>query len=158
PDGKSLVIGAAGSPTRVVDVNTGKVIHSLSGEPWGVSSIAFPPEGNVLVCGEMRGTVRVFDPTTGQELTHFHAHGRPRALAFAKDGKTLLTSGDTSVRFWDAANGKELGSRGHSAGIENSVLLPDGRTLITGSPDGTVRQWNVDTGKELGRVPILDPN
>jgi RNA polymerase sigma factor (sigma-70 family) len=162
PDGKTLVSGAAAdAPARIWDVNTGKQIQSLPGNPRGAFSVAFAPDGKIFATAESTGIVRVWDTTTVKELAHFHAHGRPARLGFAKDGQMLVTSGDASIRLWDARTGKEVvPDRGHTAGIDNCFLLSDERTLVTTTRfgDRTVRQWDLPTGKELPRFPTLDPS
>ena len=82
-------------------------------------------------------------------------------MGFAKDGQMLVTSGDASIRLWEASTGKEVvPDRGHTAGIDNCFLFSDERTLVTTTRfgDRTVRQWDLPTGKELRRFDTLDPS
>jgi WD40 repeat protein len=77
------------------------------------------------------------------------------ALAFGPDGKTLLTCSegtDRTLRRWDPATGKLLGSQTLYRGEENwsASFSPDGRTLLTREPDHA-RLWDAATGKPVGR-------
>ena len=109
--------------------------------------MAFSPNGQLLVTASTDGTVRLWDPATGQ------AHGPPLTgdnsrvwgVAFSPDGRLLATAGaDQTVRLWDPTTGQPHGPplTGHTDGINAVAFSPDGRQLATGGSDQMVRLWN----------------
>jgi WD40 repeat protein len=78
------------------------------------------------------------------------------ALAWAPDGKTLVSSGQDGVlRFWDPADGKEIRQikQPFSGGINAIVYDPDGKHLIAGGGDGTVHVLDEATGRDARALP-----
>ena len=87
------------------------------------------------------------------------SHREPVAVAFSRDGKTILTGGlDGTVRLWDAVTGLP---RGRSLDVQVQVwavaLSPDGKCILIGSRDGTARLWNTVTGQPRGE-PMVHPD
>jgi WD40 repeat protein len=85
---------------------------------------------------------------------HLWQGGAISALAFAPDGKTLVSASDSpTLRLWDAATGKELRQfRGHRGPVCSVAFAPDGKTLASGSAGGddpTIRIWDSVTGRQL---------
>src|SRR5262249_49571611 len=92
------------------------------------------------------------------------------AVAFSSDGKTLVScSVDKTIRFWDAATGKELRQITHTSEVGQVALSPDGKLLASvdlmkkEDPGGGFTSWLSDhrlrlcdgkTGKELRQLAI----
>ena len=107
PDGKlAAVTGFVGRRVRLyqtADVNGGYI--SLGEADDYDTAAAFLPDGRRLLVGNEDGHVRVFDVATRRELPEesWHAHaGGVTAIAVSRSGKVVATSGDSSVRLWDA--------------------------------------------------------
>jgi WD40 repeat protein len=64
-------------------------------------------------------------------------------VAFSPDGKALATaSADGTVKFWDAATGKELATlKAHDDIVAAVAFSKDGTRFATASFDGTAKVW-----------------
>jgi WD40 repeat protein len=67
-------------------------------------------------------------------------------VAFAPDGKTIATaSADGTVKFWDAASGKELATlKAHDDIVAAVAYSKDGTRFATVSFDGRAKVWSAD--------------
>ena len=63
------------------------------------------------------------------------------SIAFTPDGRTLITaSHDLTLKLWDAAWGKEMGTLGaHSDWIRSLAISPNGKLLASCADDGPDR-------------------
>ncbi len=79
--------------------------------------------------------------------------GPVRAVAFAPDGKTMVSGGADSWAFlWDVATGKRLRAFRQNA-IQSVAIDPQGKTVALASySDGTVKRYELSTGKELPAI------
>ena len=154
PDSKLL---AATSPqfTQVWEVGPGKLRHTLPALGWQSFSSGFSPDGKTLAVADGQ-VVTLWDPATGIPLHDFGHTYAVGALAFAPDGRSLLSGAsftDRLIHRWDPDTGERLATwRGHTSAVYALAISRDGKRALSASYDGTCRLWEVGTGHELGRI------
>ena len=121
------------------------------------------PDGNHVALGSLSGKVAIVDLRTSAVLVQCSGHEQSvQCLTFNKAGSSLYTaSSDSTVRIWDAKNGRETGRfSGHTGWVSAIAASSDGKYLVTGSrwydhehgdkpEDNTLRVWDPLTKQEL---------
>jgi RNA polymerase sigma factor (sigma-70 family) len=87
-------------------------------------------------------------------------HVQAAALAFTADGKSLLTCGDRTVRFWDPASGRLLREQPFPPDSGFLAVSPDGRLMAFVHLEknaATISLWDVQRNQLLHRLPVDEP-
>jgi hypothetical protein len=129
----------------------------FAGHTADVRSVAFSPDGKLLLTGSYDNTVRVWDVATHGLLKTLRGHGgRVSTCVFAPDGQWVLSgSEDHFAKIWSIAGYEEvrvfqgLVLRGHSEAILGASFSPDGRQIATASRDRTAKIWDFQSGREI---------
>jgi WD40 repeat protein/serine/threonine protein kinase len=146
PDDRTVAVGGA-QGVELWDLDGRALRRTLSDHQGTIWAVAFAPDGKTLATGDTSGSVRLWDPATGEERLHFRGDSLGvRALAFALDGRFLASggSGDRDVKLWDVTDWKRTATlSGHDSGVSNVAIAPGGRLLAAGSRDGIVKLWDL---------------
>jgi RNA polymerase sigma factor (sigma-70 family) len=157
PDGKMLATGSWDSTLRLWDANTAKEIRVIR-NVGGVQAVAFAPDGQSLALANgQKGQVALWDLTGERDRPRWLGWQlRANGVAFSSDGKKLASSGfDNTVRVWQSATGKELGSAGavgHAGWVTGVTFLPDQKGLVSVASDGQIIVWDATRGHEVRRL------
>lgn len=156
PDGSLVASVGVDRAVRIWNPGDGAGRLALPPQSEAVTALAvgraYNGRGLRLVTGTADGTVRLWDPSTGQPLTTLPGHITVvRGMTFSASGQLLATaSGDQTVRVINATNGKLVSVLvGHDRDVAAVAFNPDGRYTATGGRDGSVRIWATHTGREL---------
>ncbi len=137
PDGKSLVYGGEIFGEWMV-----QGIELASGRTWrlgptsqqdqsNVLSLAFSPDGTILA-GSFPSGIRLWRMSDRKEVLRVKGHGGVSRVAFAPDGKTLISAGaDTTLLVWDFA-----------------ALLKNAKPIPALTPELAESNWNALASKE----------
>ena len=142
--GKWLFAASRGGRIEVFDASAGKrVAHQDSPEEGAIERMAVSPDGRFIVTGHGNGAVLLWSwaqdtqPWLRQVLLR-HA-GPVRGLAFAADGRTLVTVGQDGRLFvtlpvdrgrWQLREGSALVQKPSSEAEPRGSRSPDGRWIV----------------------------
>jgi WD40 repeat protein/transcriptional regulator with XRE-family HTH domain len=153
-DGHTLVGAGPGQRPRVWDVDSHRrkrVVSPLAGQLSSSANVKISPDGRTLVSDDGEHNISLWDLRTNKRVgTPLAGAGFISGVAFSPDGRTLATTSDKTIRFWDVRTRTPLGAQltGHAGRIDAIAFSPDGRTLASAGDDET-SLWDVRTRKPL---------
>jgi WD40 repeat protein len=157
PDGKTLAVGGgldreaeSSSEVQLWEVASRRLRGRLRGHTRKVRALAFAPDGTALATVGDDGTVRVWDLHRAKERIILRdPAGGFSGVAFAPNGKILATDSEAygTVRFWDAATGRERGRLPAGSGTP-VAFIAGGKRLVTVARY-TMQVWDVALKKRL---------
>jgi RNA polymerase sigma factor (sigma-70 family) len=175
-DGKLVVTPGQDKSIRFWDVATGKEVQRIDhSEPVG--QVALSQDGKTLAATRMNkqtfdegnglsatiffsgDEIILWDVSSAKEIRRLKATaGKSKErtpfstnithFSFSPDCKTVISSDQTTIYWWDVATGRELSERRSSLGGMWALgFSPDGSTLVSGRQN-SVQLWDIATGKK----------
>jgi WD40 repeat protein len=164
PDGAMLLSAGhfANQPITLWEAATGRQLRTfteptMQKEGFGVTSVAFSPDGKFLATAADDVTIRLWDVPSGNLLQKLvgQTHA-PASMAFSHDGSTLATaSGEEdetgNVRLWSISSGGTAPKPTASISKSNS-----GTSVRPTSIPLSGRAISADNAKQVKQLSILD--
>jgi WD40 repeat protein len=150
-DGEILA-SSSGKEIKLWEVETGKLLRTMSGHGGDVRTLAISPDGEAVASGSGDGTIRFWDVETGELLDTLADAGWVTAVGFSDRGNKLLSSAtERSLQVWDVWRGRSLYSLN---GIGPIAFARNGNLAATGGGRSAIRLWDVPAGQLLRNIAI----
>mmetsp|Transcript_13043 Transcript_13043/g.19250 ORF Transcript_13043/g.19250 Transcript_13043/m.19250 type:complete len:929 (-) Transcript_13043:181-2967(-) len=158
--GDWLALGAPDSGQILVwEWRSETYVLKQQGHNYGISSLAFSPNGNMLVTGGDDSKLKLWNCSSGFCFVTFGEHKAPvSAVAFTQEGQVVVSASlDGSVRAHDLVRYKcfRTMTPPHPAQLLSLAVDPSGEVVAAGAlePAGEVYLWSLQTGKLLDVLP-----
>ncbi len=142
------------SLTSFLNIPSGRVIKMS--HPDKVLSLAFSPDGRLLVSGDYAGNIYVWDTATGERKAEMQHLAAVNSVAFSPDGLWIVSGGDDhTARLWEAATGKLVKTLEHDYRVSFTAFSRDGSLVVTNSGDfsDAIRVWKTASGELVATMP-----
>lgn len=135
---------ATGTRNRVTlwDYKSAKSLNTFETTDSTVSTLAFTPDGKLLVVGTRKGVVRVFDVPSRKITRTIDLDSPISALSASIDYVALGYSDGTLAELGFRGQTSTHEISGHNDAVTAVVFSPQGERFASGSTDGTIKVWN----------------
>ncbi|MBX3374042.1 MAG: protein kinase [Phycisphaeraceae bacterium] len=151
PDGWCLAASGA-DQVHLIDLQAEHPVRTLRGHTAPITSAGFSADGLRLMTACWDGTLRMWEPATGQLVNELTIHeGKLYGAALSPDGRRVVSAPDAiTPRILDTGTGTVLAElHGHTGRIHCAAFSPDGARVVTGSWDASARVWDAASGALL---------
>lgn len=140
--GQRLFVAALGNNTvEVLDLNTGRVVHTISDLSEPQSALFVPGSNKIFVTNGGTGVCQIFDGTSFAEIGRVKLSGDADNIRYDSNSSSVIVGyGDGGLSVIDVASGKEMTSiklDGHpesfqlaSLGLKAFINIPSANRIV----------------------------
>ena len=145
--------------TRLINWTFGKPAPNLPVHYVSIiQSIAFSPDGKLLVSGGIDDAVRLWDVKRQREIITYYpdpkgdGYANINAVAFSPSGETFASGGThKEIHLWSVAGATKVATLNTEEHVKALAFSPDGRFLAAGVR-GKVNVWSMETQEEVAAL------
>lgn len=148
--GNRLALGTGTGLIRVLDFNTGRILHTFFTSETPLEALNFVPQTDKLMVVNRDGTIHIYDLNNSKENRTFREEGGRKLVAadLRVDGKYFATAANKTIKFRDLSNGKLMRTfEGHNDRIMDVSLSKNGKWIASAGWDGRINIWDVHGNK-----------
>lgn len=106
-----MLSGSNDTNIKLWDIERKGCVYTYRGHNSGVNCVQFSPDGRWFCSGSEDSTVRIFDITSGKQISQLVTNSPVKAVAFHPNEFLLcFATADRELTFWDIDIFKSLGS------------------------------------------------
>ncbi|MCJ1428182.1 hypothetical protein MMC29_006090 [Sticta canariensis] len=142
------------------DAASGKMVKEIESDSKNVRYLAVSMDGQHALTASSTSALSVWNLETGKCARSKQGSPGSRVKSFAASSdleRVVIVLFDSSISVWETAGmslaavlqtrGERDANFGHSSGVNDVAISPDGETVVTVSKDATARVWDADTGR-----------
>ncbi|GFH15517.1 uncharacterized protein HaLaN_11757, partial [Haematococcus lacustris] len=145
-DGTAHITGGVHHQPMVLFTPPSTTVHMLVGENGGARSLDFSADGHMLISGNLRGELTIFNVAHHTQLYKWTAHKRSAitCVKFTHDSSAVYSCGeDCKVILWDWRTQSQLALlTGHQAPVTSVDMSLNGTVMVSGDKDGMLIVWD----------------
>jgi WD40 repeat protein len=158
PDWRKVAVSTIGKDSvkslDIRDAGTGAVLATAATDGYA-GTVRFSPDGGMIGKIGSKYAVELWNAGDGTPVLTFLPKQTPvRAVAFAGDGRRVVSGGDDGLNVWDEARlARVLPS---DSGIRAVAWKLDGHVILAGGADRTMDLRDAQTGETMQRFRLSD--
>ncbi len=155
PDKRLKALISHDKRIKIIEVFTGRVLHSLEGPREDIISMVFSPYGR-FIAFSTKTIIYIWDLTTGDELQNMALEDESFLnFAFLADESSLISASrknwKANIKVWNVQTGEEIRSFLIQSPFVNTVAFsPNGKFLSCGGFSGEISLLEIDGFSEIG--------
>lgn len=156
PEGQRLVVNVEGGPLKVFQLDSGALLHTLTGHSSTVTWFLLHPDGELLLSRAYDRSVRVWELRSGQCVQVLSGDiASSDSLVIFDDGVRALYATYRDLVCWDLAAAdpvRQIRAEGNDRLQGAMVLHPDQRHLIAAHSSYAIGVWDLEGGTCIKRL------
>lgn len=164
-DNKKFLNPSSDHSIKLMDLESGKILHSFTGHTDQVRSLALIPGGERFISGSYDKSIKVWDLQNGNLLFSLNGQSEPTGtLSVTHDGKKVVAGGGGSneTQVWSLDTGSPLLTlKIPTSGIytcKGVSITPDEKHVLTGNNGGSISEWDLKSGELERTLQLYEKN